>query len=168
MDSLTFEWDTGAAAEEAARFAAAAIGRQQSYISHGEIQTGLSVDGEHWIDGLEARYRQDFSDPGDAREMLVARRADGAIAGVGVISWQLDGPARYGTIEDMAVDPDLRGGGIGQQLLERLVARLEERGCDWAFLESGRENRRAHAFFEANAFGEISHVFARKLGSPQG
>lgn len=167
MNSLTFEWDTGAAAEEAARFAAASIGRQQSYISHGEIQTGLSVDGETWIGGLEARYLDDFADPGDTREMLIARRAEGAIAGIGIISWQLDGPARFGTIEDMAVDPDLRGAGIGKQLLDCLVARLEERGCCWVFLESGRENHRAHAFFEANAFNEISHVFARKLGSPQ-
>lgn len=160
---LTFSWDRGRAANRAAAFAARAIGAQQSYVSHGEIQTGLSTDGLTWIADLEGRLREDFADPGKNREMLIVRDADRRIVGIGIIAWELDGPARFGTIEDMAVDPDLRGGGIGRLILERLVARLTHRGCDWAFLESGRENTRAHAFFQAHEFREISHVFVRKL-----
>lgn len=163
-NELSFTWDTGACADEAAHFAAGVIGAQNSYISHGEVQTGLSSDGVSWIANLEDRFREDFADPGENREMLVTRTADGAIAGVGIIAWDLDGPARFGTVEDMAVDPALRSSGIGALILDRLVARLEARGCDWAFLESGRENHRAHAFFEGHGFREMSHVFARKLG----
>jgi len=164
---LSFTWDSGASAEEAASFAAAAISSQASYISHSEIQCGLSMDGASWVPDLEARYLEEFSSlPAD--DLLIARNEDGRIVGIGIVSWELDGPNPYGVIEDMAVDPTMRGGGIGRQLLERLVARIEERGAAWAFLESGRENHRAHAFFEAHGFSEISHVFARRLGSPQG
>lgn len=160
---LTFTWDRGACAAEAARFASGVIGAQQSYISHGEIQTGLSTDGVTWIADLEGRFRADFAEPGDNREMLMVRDATGTLVGIGIIAWEVDGPARFGTIEDMAVDPAQRSGGIGRQILDRLVARIAEHGCDWAFLESGRENHRAHAFFEAHEFREMSHVFARRL-----
>jgi GNAT superfamily N-acetyltransferase len=160
---LAFSWDRGECAAEAAAFAARVIGAQPSYISHGEIQCGLTTpDGAHWIEGLERRYTEDFAHPGD-REMLIARDSHGAIVGIGILHPQLDGPVRYGVVEDMAVDPESRSGGIGHALLERLVARARESGCAWVFLESGLGNEGAHRFFEREGFTMTSHVFARRL-----
>jgi hypothetical protein len=39
----------------------------------------------------------------------------------------------------------------------------QSRGAAWLFLESGRDNRRAHDFFTRRGFTEISRVFARRL-----
>ena len=150
-------------AAEAAAFAARVIGSQQTYISHGEIQAGMtSPDGFHWMEGLEGRYAEDFAEPG-AREMLIARDSAGGIVGIGILHPELEGPVTYGVIEDMAVDPKLRSSGIGRALLERLVERARERHCDWVFLESGLGNEAAHRFFEREGFRMTSHVFARRL-----
>ncbi len=160
---LAFSWDRGEYATEAAAFAARIIGAQPSYISHGEIQWGLTTpDGIHWIEGLEQRYAEDFAAPGD-REMLIARDSRGAIVGLGILHPQLDGPVRYGVVEDMAVAPESRSTGIGHALLERLVERARESGCVWVFLESGLGNGAAHRFFEREGFTMTSHVFARRL-----
>jgi GNAT superfamily N-acetyltransferase len=163
VSGMAFLWDRGSCAAEAAAFAARVIGAQPSYISHGEIQCGLTTpDGAHWIEGLEQRYTQDFASPGD-REMLIARDAAGAIVGIGILHPELDGLVRYGVVEDMAVDPTSRSGGIGHALLERLVERARESGCAWVFLESGLGNEQAHRFFEREGFTMTSHVFARRL-----
>jgi GNAT superfamily N-acetyltransferase len=163
VSGLKFSWDRGSCAAEAAAFAARVIGAQPSYISHGEIQYGLTTaDGVNWIDGLEQRYTQDFASPGN-REMLIARDSRGAIVGIGILHPELHGPVRYGVVEDMAVDPQSRSGGIGHTLLERLVERAREVGCAWVFLESGLGNEHAHRFFEREGFRMTSHVFARRL-----
>jgi hypothetical protein len=41
--------------------------------------------------------------------------------------------------------------------------KARSRGAAWLFLESGRDNRRAHDFFTRRGFTEISWVFARRL-----
>ena len=138
------------------------IGSQSSYISHGEIQVGLSPDGKRWIDDLEARYAADFAAE-DEREMLIARDSGGAIAGIGILCPKLDGEVPFGVIEDMAVDPALRGAGIGRAMLDQLTARARELGCGWVFLESGLGNDKAHDFFVDHGFAKTSHVFAKRL-----
>ena len=162
VPAIEYIWHDGTLVKEAAAFAGRVIGAQNSYISHGEIQVGLSPDGVRWIDELEARYASDFSTH-DEREMLLARAENGAIVGLGVLSPKLEGAVRFGVLEDMAVEPELRGAGIGGALLSRLTKRAEELGCDWLFLESGLGNEGAHRFFVDNGFDKTSHVFAKRL-----
>jgi GNAT superfamily N-acetyltransferase len=160
---LSFSWDHGSSAAEAAAFAARVIGSQPTYISHGEIQAGMTTpDGFHWMEGLEGHYAGEFASPG-GREMLIARDSAGGIVGIGILHPELDGPVAYGVIEDMAVDPGLRSSGIGSAILERLIERARERHCDWVFLESGLGNEAAHRFFEREGFRMTSHIFARRL-----
>lgn len=147
---------------EAGAFAARVIGAQASYISHGEIQTGLSLDGKTWISDLGERHTRDFADPGD-RDMLVARDGDEVLVGFGIVAWRLEDPMPYGVIEDIAVEPDLRGHGLGGEILDRLVAEVVHRGGKWVFLESGLHNDDAHRFFERHSFEEVSRVFGRRL-----
>lgn len=161
---LQFSWDRGAHAREAAEFAARVIGAQPSYISHGEIQCGLTTpDGRHWMHDLTQRFASDFAEPG-AREMLIARDGAGAIVGIGILHPMLDGPVRYGVIEDLAVEPAKRGAGIGGRLVELLVERAKQRQCGWLFLESGLGNEEAHRFFLRHGFRAQSKVFSRRLG----
>ena len=39
-----------------------------------------------------------------------------------------------------------------------------KRQCRWLFLESGKNNLRAHSFFERHGFREMSHVFIKPVG----
>lgn len=159
--SLT--WNAPGDVAEAAAFAGRVIGQSVSYISHGEIQTGLSPDGKRWADNLSDLYASDFSDLKD-RELLVARTDTGDIAAVAILAWEETPRRRFAVIEDMAVDPDLRSNGLGTSLISALTERVRERGVEWVFLESGLNNARAHDFFRRHGFEEISHVFGLRLG----
>ena len=162
VSDITFRWNVAEDAAPAAAFAASTIGGNRAYISHGEIQCGLSEDGEHWVPDLAERFAQDFADPGD-RDMLVGRSADGKVVALLIVAWESTPRRSFAVIEDMAVDPDLRGQGIGGQLLAMAQKRIRDRGVDWVFLESGLQNEDAHRFFERAGFAMTSHVFARRL-----
>ena len=160
--TLDLRWNASEDIEPAAGFASRVIGQGVDYISHGEIQTGLSPDGRSWADNLPALYQADFSDLGD-RDLLVARTPDEAIAAVAILAWEETPRMRFAVIEDLVVDPALRSAGVGAQMIAALTARVQERGVEWVFLESGLRNERAHAFFRRHGFAEVSHVFARRL-----
>lgn len=163
---ISFRWDNSpAAAREAATFAGRVIGSDTRYISHGEIQTGLSEDGARWAENLDDLYLEDFFELGADRDLLVASDADGVIVGMLVLAWEETSRRRFAVLEDMAVEPALRSAGIGEKLLSRTEARVRERGIEWLFLESGLENHGAHRFFERHEFKPISHVFAKRVAA---
>src|SRR3546814_20054598 len=64
-------WDRSpATAEAVARFFARTIGGDARYISHGEIQGGLSDDGVTWCRALEGRFVDDMRDLGDETGLM--------------------------------------------------------------------------------------------------
>lgn len=162
MTQLSFRWNDPADRLDAAAFAGAVIAQSAAYISHGEIQTGLSDDGETWVPNLAERYAEDFADPGE-RDMLVGRDGEGRVVAFLIVAWEASARRQFAVIEDMAVDPVLRGQGIGSQLLALAEARIRERGIEWVFLESGLDNEGAHHLFEQAGFRVVSKVFARRL-----
>jgi ribosomal protein S18 acetylase RimI-like enzyme len=159
---LTYHWNDPEDIAPAAAFAGRIIGAAPQYISHGEIQTGLSDDGQGWVPDLAALYAEDFADPGE-RDMLVARDEAGEVRAILIVAWEENPRRRYAVIEDMAVDPELRSHGVGKAMLEQAESRIRERGVEWVFLESGRENEGAHGFFEREGFEKLSSVFGRRL-----
>lgn len=159
---LHFRWNHAEDVAPAAAFAGRVIGAASSYISHGEIQTGLSDDGRSWVSNLERLYLEDFSDRGN-RDLLVAHDAAGEVCGLLMLAWEASSRRRFAVIEDMAVDPSQRSQGIGKRMMDLAETRIREHGVEWVFLESGRDNEGAHHFFERAGFKRQSAVFARKL-----
>jgi len=169
MTACRIGWEEGAAAwGDAARFFARVISLDPAYISHGEMQTGLSLDGRTWIADLEARFlaeatAEEAGSPG--RSLAVARDGtSGGIAAAAAVSWDFDTPdAPFAVLQDAAVEPALRSKGIGADLVAFVEREARARGARWLFLESGKDNVRAHSFFERVGFHEVSHVFAKRL-----
>jgi ribosomal protein S18 acetylase RimI-like enzyme len=159
---LEYVWNNPADAADTAAFAGAIIASAPEYISHGEIQTGLSDDGKSWVPDLAERYAADFADPGD-RDMVVGRDPEGRVRAFLIVAWEETPRRKFAVIEDMAVDPSLRSQGIGAKLLALADERIRARGIEWVFLESGLGNEHAHRFFERAGFQMTSHVFGRKL-----
>jgi ribosomal protein S18 acetylase RimI-like enzyme len=154
--------DDAATADAVARFFARTIGGDARYISHGEIQCGLSDDGAHWHPELEARFREDMQGLGEETGLLVARM-DGAIVAAAIVEWSITRRVRFATLADLSVDPAQRSTGLGARMVEAIVAEARQRAMQWIFLESGKDNLRAHDFFERHGFHELSQVFARRL-----
>jgi len=77
---------------------------------------------------LEAATRELVDDP--RLGALFVAEAEGAIVGVLAASWQHAAhvPGRYGTVQDLWVDPDWRSRSVGHDLLEALFALAREEG----------------------------------------
>ena len=161
VTQLDYRWNDLADRSAAADFAGRVIGADPAYISHGEIQTGLSPDGASWAPGLGGLYAEDFADPGD-RDLLVARDPEGRVRALLIVAWEETPRRKFAVIEDMAVDPAIRSSGVGAKLIELAEARIRERGVEWIFLESGLHNEGAHRFFERHGFRPQSKVFVKR------
>jgi len=161
---LTFKWDKSPpVAKAAAAFAGRVIGSDPRYISHGEVQTGLSPDGRTWAKNLAELYDEDFATLGDERDLLVAVDDGGVLVGMVILAWEETSRRRFAVLEDMVVDPERRSQRIGERLLGEVERRVQENHVEWLFLESGIDNERAHHFFERHGFAPVSHVFAKRL-----
>jgi GNAT superfamily N-acetyltransferase len=68
-----------------------------------------------------------------------------------------------GHIDELVVDREHRGRGIGTRLLEELVARAQQRGCRRLELDSAFHRHEAHRFYAQQGFERRGYVFSRKL-----
>src|SRR3546814_5570959 len=104
-------WDRSpATAEAVARFFARTIGGDARYISHGEIQGGLSDDGVTWCSDLEGRFVDDLRDLGDETGLLAARATDGTLVGAAIVEWSIGRRTRFATLADLSRSEERRVG----------------------------------------------------------
>lgn len=117
---------------------------------------------------LEAATRELIGN-GDAGALLVAEAGGGELIGLLAASWQhaIHVPGRYGTIQDLWVDPEWRSREIGRDLVESLcalgralgVARLEV-----GLPQEGFERLAAtEAFYRNNGFEPLGPRMRRLL-----
>src|SRR5262245_32598924 len=138
---------------------------------------------EHDLAGVLALYAQPEIDDGDVLSadeavrifrrfarypdytLYVAER-DGQIVGSFALLimdnlGHLGAPS--GIVEDVAVDPALRGGGIGQAMMRFAIERCREKDCYKLMLSSNAKRERAHAFYEALGFARHGYSFRIEL-----
>lgn len=60
--------------------------------------------------------------------------------------------ARSAIVEDVMVDPDRHGNGIGQEMMRFAADTAKAKGCYKLMLSSGAKRARAHAFYEQLGF----------------
>ena len=63
------------------------------------------------------------------QDFLVAQERDRVVAAIGY-----EGYGRFGLLRSAVVDPEFRGRGLGQRLIERLLAVLRDRGVQAVYL----------------------------------
>ena len=115
------------------------------------------------IDIVTAIERVSFSDPWPRAGFeplvraprclfLVAEGAAHSIAGYSVARWVED----EAELLNIAVAAERRGEGIGGQLLDHVMAALEERGIRHVFLEVRDSNTAARELYRSRGFRELS------------
>lgn len=62
-------------------------------------------------------------------------------------------------IEDVAVDPDWQGHGVGKAMMEHALSICRAKGCYKAALSSNVRRERAHAFYDALGFERHGYSF---------
>lgn len=103
---------------------------------------------------------------GDAIVLVAERR--GSVAGYvyatleGYDYMSLRGPA--GVIQDIVVDPDYRGQGIGRTLLDAVNAALAKKGAPRVVLSTAEQNEAAQRLFSRAGFRRTMVEMTRELG----
>ena len=159
---IEFRWAMQSELPAAAVFLSRVIAADDRYISHGEVQTGLSPDGVHWASDLSERIAQDMADLGDDRSVALAVAGED-IVGAAIMLWVHTPRVSYCVLEDLAVDLAHRSGGTGTKLVALVEEQARARGMGSMFLESGLRNQVAHRFFERHGFSAMSKVFSKRL-----
>ncbi len=76
----------------------------------------------------------------DSRCITIVAELDGLIVGVASL-YVIEKLTRImGLIEDVAVDSNQRGNGIGKKLIENLIEQSRAKGCDKTILSSSEKN----------------------------
>ena len=65
----------------------------------------------------------------------------------------------FGFMEDVFVDEALRGGGIGEALVERVIKEARKRGCYKLIATSRHERIKVHALYRRLGFKDHGHEF---------
>ena len=103
-------------------------------------------------DALLAMSRALIADPEHEGLQLIARDdLDGArAAGFATIfwTWSTNSAARIGTMNDLFVSPEARGGGTADALIEACVERCRKRGAIRLEWQTALDNHRAQAVYE--------------------
>jgi GNAT superfamily N-acetyltransferase len=71
--------------------------------------------------------------------------------------------ARSALIEDVVVDPDFQGSGIGRAMMNHAISEARVKGCYKVALSSNIKRERAHAFYEAIGFERHGYSFLLRL-----
>jgi GNAT superfamily N-acetyltransferase len=139
------------------------------------IATEADLDGIHALlaDDALARARSGYAPAAttavreafadilcNPRDEIWIGESDGAIVAtlqLTFLSGLSRGGMRRALVEAVRVHADLRGQGIGGQLMETAMRRARERGCGLIQLTSDRRRTDAHRFYEQLGF-EASHV----------
>lgn len=70
---------------------------------------------------------------------------------------------RFMYVDDLVTDEHARSCGHGQLLLDWLIARARDEGCEEFHLDSGVHRFAAHRFYLRNRMDISSHHFSRRL-----
>ena len=130
------------------------------YISHGEMQMGVGLaNGEVAPQGTEMwkKYIIEKIESDDSAVFVYEEM--NTITGFTVVEIDDDGGDPFGVICDLYVLPDNRTKGLGTLLFDKGISWLKDKGMKELYLESGKDNHSAHAFFEKRGFAMVSHIY---------
>jgi ribosomal protein S18 acetylase RimI-like enzyme len=101
---------------------------------------------------IEALLRRVIADPSLGQAWLAT--VDGQPAGylLAVYVFSLEHQGLTAEIDELFVSPGHRGQGLGGQLLDVAEHRFRMRGCTNVFLQVGRDNEEARAFYHSRGF----------------
>jgi GNAT superfamily N-acetyltransferase len=126
----------------------------------------LWAERDAWPEPLDTAYRA-LVDRDDAR--VVIGTIDDAAIGFGVVVVEPLRSGRFlGVVTDLFVEEEARAVGVGEAMIDALVAFSTERGCLGVDARALPGHRAAKNFFETHGFTARALVMHRRLDSTPG
>jgi ribosomal protein S18 acetylase RimI-like enzyme len=118
-----------------------------------------------WADSNQAKALFEAIAVQPGRDLLVAE-VDGMVVGtldVLIVPNLSHGGAPWGIVENVVVDEEMRGRGLGHSLMEEAVRRCNDAGCYKVQLLTHKSRTRAHEFYRSMEFEPVAEGFRRYL-----
>lgn len=115
---------------------------------HLRILAGLTKAPDVGLSSWKAQFNHLKSLPGTYYPIVLVQSSTDQICAIGTLFVEykfLRGNAKAGHIEDIAVDEQIRGKGLGKLVIQALTAVSEDLGCYKTFLDCSEDNK---AFYE--------------------
>ena len=112
-------------------------------------------------DGFVGRVRRQQAESGYQLAFLEAGGAICSVAGFRVtesLAW-----GKYLYVDDLVTAARTRGQGQGHELIQWLIARARQEGCQQFHLDSGVQRFEAHGFYLKNRLHIVAYHFKRAL-----
>jgi len=94
---------------------------------------------------------------GSGRSIVaVARTPEGRVVGWAIVLLRRHKRSQTARLYSLAVDPDFRGKGLGHQLAEHVLDKVEEKGITRCFLEVADDNERARRLYDRLGFVPVT------------
>ncbi len=74
--------------------------------------------------------------------------------------WQA---GNLGHVDELVVDENIRGQGIGKKLIERITEIAQENSCKKIELDSAFQRKNAHSFYESIGYENRAYLFSKTL-----
>ena len=121
----------------------------------------LGEQRERYEDPLPEGYVRAFEEiDADPNQELIVAEKDGKVVGTLQLTFtpsiSFQGGKRA-TVESVRVDNDMRGAGLGREMMMWAIERARDAGCISMQLTTNAERKDAHRFYEALGF-RASHV----------
>ncbi|MTI30487.1 GNAT family N-acetyltransferase [Xanthovirga aplysinae] len=100
------------------------------------------------------------------KQHLIVAEVDGKIVGFCSLTiknnlWQAGNLAH---VDELVIDKDFRGNGLGKKLLESITKIAEENYCKRIELDSSFHRKEAHNFYESVGYKNRAFLFSKTLG----
>lgn len=102
----------------------------------------------------------------DSNNFLFVYEIEGRVEGTVLLSFCLDpmfGNRSYAVVENIIVDPNTWGKGIGKEMLNYIEYRCREVNCREILLMSNIRRTEAHVFFEHHGYNHVAKGFKKYL-----
>lgn len=163
--------DTTSDAAELARFFQSNL--SDEYISHSELQGYRAIAPHKWSTNIVAVLEteiaarlgppRDIFPPDLIWQGVILGRYGNDLAALALVTLSRRAVVPFGIIEDIVVDANLRGHGLGATTMNWIMDGFREVGLGRVFLESGLNNQSAHHLFERLGFKTVSIVMMQDL-----
>jgi ribosomal protein S18 acetylase RimI-like enzyme len=114
---------------------------------------------------MGAALRHLLQNPNVGLALVACEQNSSQLIGYGLATFGYDiefaGPDAF--VTELFVSPEVRGRGLGRQLLDALIERLRERGTSAAHLVVRPENTEARTLYRTRGFAEVPRLLMTKL-----
>lgn len=117
---------------------------------------------EDWKDEDDITREMFLEDLKTSRKEYLIGKIDNVVVGVCSLFFSYDWHRKNMVeIQELVVDKEYRGKGIGKKLVDRAYEIAKEKGCTCITLHSNMKRVDAHRFYKENGFEQTSYYFKK-------